>query len=315
MRRILPFTLLVLCALAAGCAGGGDGAGGSGGTRGPRVTELEARDADTLSGPSRTGPTTLESFPPDTRAFMEDGLRCFSRGDPAWPEVRARWLSLGDRESRFLVSAMWAALLRAQQLAASELVERARHELALIGEPSVPLLAAVITGDRAYSLRDEVEQADVEVRIDDLARNEASEILTIVGRPAVPALADAAAGAETKSGARFALKALGNMGDGGGPLAARTLADWARSKDWVLRVEAVQGMRTRTDPVTRDALIEALSDDETLVREKAADALAQRREEAALPALRQMSAWAQENGLLREASHHGRAVKAIEAGR
>jgi len=299
--------------LVTGCAGGG-----SGGNRVPGtvdVHEVELRDPSTLHGPERSGPSTVETFSEETREFMAGALRKFSQNDPGWPRARAQWLGMGQRESEFLVYMLWTGLVRMQQLAQPANVERARHELALIGEPSVPMLAAVLSGGTAFSVYDEIDERDVDVPIDDTARREAAEILTIIGAPAVSSLAEVLERAETKSGQKFAIQALGNMGDGGGAYAGATLVAWAGSEDWIVRVEAVQAMRTRSDGATAAALIAALRDDESLVREKAADALARRMETSAIGALTQAAARARGEGKLRESKRHERALKAIRGAR
>jgi HEAT repeat protein len=261
------------------------------------------------------GDSTVASFEQDTQKFMEDGLHQFSDRDPAWPQTRARWLALGERESTFLVTTMFAALLRAQKLSAPDLVERARHELVLIGAPAVPFLGEVLTAGHAYTVYDAVEEVDKDVSVDDSARTEAADILALIGSPAAPELARAAQGAETKSGRSCALKALGNMGERGAATAADTLVGWASNPDWVLRVEAIHGLRGFSDARTRQTLIAALADSESLVREKAADALVVRRETGAVAALRRASSNARSAGRLLEARHFDTAARRIETGR
>lgn len=303
MRSRNPFpSLLFAAALLAGSAGtlgacasdADDGRAGGGA-------------ADTGSGPPRRadetprGPPTVESFSAETRAFMEDGLKQFSRDDPRWPETRARWVAMGGRETDFLVETLWAALLRMQKLSQPANVERARHELALIGEPSVPLLAGVLAAGRIGTATDPATGEEVPVMMDDLQRQEASEILTIVGPAAVPAVAEAFERAETKSGRRWAVRTLGNMGDRGGDAAAAALVAAAGDADEFLRVEAVHSMQYRTDAATREALLAALGDGEELVRTKAAESLARRRDAGAAPSIRAAAESARAAGRIGEA--------------
>lgn len=277
--RSASLTLVLVTAVAvAACAsdgtsGGRSRSGSSGGTQ--TAVDRPAPDEGTAT-----------TFDATTNDFMVAGLKQFSSGDPAWADTRAQWLAMGKRESDFLVSAMFAALLKAQQVNAPELVQRARHELVLIGHPSVGFLAGILATGTVDTIYDEIEEKDKPIRVDDDTRREASEVLALIGAPAAPATAAAASRAETKSGRRFALQALGNMGDRGGPAAVDALVRWSRNDDWVLRVEAVHGLRHFSDAGTRAALEAALRDDEALVREKAIDGLRQRREKASLPALR-----------------------------
>lgn len=296
-RSVIPALVAALLGpLLLGACAGGSGSSGGGAS-------------------ASSGESTAATFEQDKQQFMEDGLRQFSRKDPAWPTTRARWLAMGERESTLLVTMMFAALLRSQKLAAPDLVERARHELVLIGAPAVPFLGDVLEAGRAYSVYDSVEEVTKDVPVDDSARSEAADILGLIGAPAAPELARVAQGAQTKSGRRFALKALGNMGDRGGATASAALMRYAADADWVLRVEAVHGLRGFSDARTRQTLIGALADSESLVREKAANALVVRRETGAVSALRRASADARSAGRLLEARQMDLAARRIESGR
>ena len=297
--RWAPAAVLTAVALAA-CAGN-DG-GGSGGS---------------WSGGGSRGAPTVDSFPEETQTFMVRGLKQFSRGDPGWETTRAQWLSMGERESSFLVQAMWEALLRAQSVSQPQLVERARHELVFIGEPALPFLGGLLAEENVYLAQPEgaPEDAEPAPAVDDVQRREAAEILGVLGAPAVPALARASDGAATKGGRRFALYALGNMGERGGADAAAALMRSARSTDDIVRVEAVYGLRSFSDAATRDALFDALGDPEELVRKKAAEALAVRGDAAAVPALRAAIDRARGQGRIGEARDLARALGWIETRR
>ncbi len=299
MRAVRIAVLAACLAAAAGCAS----EGGSGG-----------RDAGGASAPDLQ-PGTSGSFSAETRRFMADGLRAFSRNDPGWDQTRARWLALGPRESQFLVSSMFAALLAAQARNAPALVERARHELALIGAPSVGFLSGVLATGTVATAYDAIAEEERPIRVDDDARREAAQVLGLIGAPAAQATADAAARAETKSGRRFALVALGTMGERGGAAASSALARYATDPDWVLRVEAVQGLAGCRDATSRAALEQALGDSEDLVREKAAEGLVQRGERGALPALQRALSAARAAGRVAEVRRLDAAVRHLESGR
>jgi len=294
MRRSV---LLVLAALAAAsCAGqGGDAGGGASQSR---------------SRPK--GPTAFESFPPETQAFMKAGLHQFSAGDPQWSDTRAVWLAKGPDEADFLVRNMWAALLQCQAMNQPQNVERARHELALIGEPSIPLMAEFLAGGTVREETDPKTGERRDVVIDDFARGEASEVLGLIGGPAAPAVRDALANAPNKSGKRFALRTLGYIGDRGGAAAYEPLLEYARVEDDVLRVEAVVALGYFHDETTRSALIVSLSDAEQLVRRKAAESLMSRRDATTVSALRAAAERSRGAGKLGEASEMDQSADWIE---
>lgn len=294
--------VLVPVLLLAACASDDDGRRGS---SGPRWTSSSRVDAP-------GGAPTIRTFPPETRAFMQEGLRQFSKSDARWESTRREWLAMGPRESEFLVQSMWAALLAAQERNAPDLVERARHELALIGTPSVPLMASVLRTGTMTSVEDRESGTTREIAVDDQQRQEAAEILSIIGAPAVDATVEALEGADTKAGRRHALNALGNMGERGGPKAAQTLIRWSRDSDDVLRVAAVHGMRNMKDAATMSALVGALGDTEKLVREKAGDALVVRGDRSAVPAIRSAALRAQSEARLDEFRRLSRAAELLE---
>lgn len=304
----LVFAALAASACASGPEAGTQPSAGTSGTS--RASGTTPRTQTQVDRPSADD-GTARTFDESTSDFMIRGLQQFSDGDPGWADTRAEWLAMGRRESDFLVSAMFAALLAAQRVNAPELVQRARHELVLIGEPSVGFLAGILATGTVATVYDQIEEKDKPIRVDDDTRREAAEILALIGAAAAPETARCLDRAETKSGRRFALQALGNMGDRGGRVAGDALARWARSDDWVLRVEAVHGMRSFSDAATRAALERALADEEKLVREKAVGALVWRRERASLPALRRALEVAQREARVTEARRIEAAVARI----
>ena len=171
----------------------------------------------------------------------------------------------------------------------------------------------MLAGGDLYTVYDEIAEEDKTVSVDDDARREASEVLSLIGEPAAPALASALARAETKGGRRFVLQSLGNMGDRGGEAARGAVLGQVGTQDWVLRVEAVHALRNFSDARTREALLRALGASESLVREKAASALAVRGEASTVPALEQAAETARASGRLREAAAMRRAAALIQA--
>lgn len=303
--RAAPAALAPAVLLLAACAADGDAAGPS--------DPAGARAAATVGdAPRGSSSPTAATFPPETVAFMQEGLRQFSRNDPRWQQTRAQWLALGERETQHLVQTLWGALLVMQRMNQPQDVERARHELALVGEPSVPLLCGVLAAGQLGTAHDPGTGEDVPLRMDDLQRQEAAAVLTILGPAAVPGLLDAHRRAETKSGRRYAVRALGEMGDRAGPSAAAALASAARSDDDFERVEAVRGMQFWSDGTTRGALIDALRDPEEVVRAKAAESLALRQDASAAPSIRAAAEAARGAGKLAEARRIERWAERLE---
>lgn len=294
---VLRSVWMVLVAVAAGACAGGTGSDGAPSSR---------------SGSGSSGPRAIESFPPETQAFMKAGLHQFSKGDPQWETTRAVWLAKGPAEADFLVQNMWAALLRFQGRDQPAEVERARHELALIGEPSVPLLAAFLEGGKVASAVDEQTGERRDVVIDDFARQEASSILGLIGAPAVGPVREALERTTSKAGKRYALQTLGIIGDRGGAAAYEPILRYLTGDDDVLRVEAAFSLRFFHDETTRSALIQALSDDDDLVRRKAAEALKNRRDITSVPYIRSAADRARADAKLAEANELDRAASWIE---
>lgn len=287
--------LLVVVLAVAACAGGPDG-----------------EDGSSRSGSGRPGARAIEQFPPETQAFMKAGLHQFSKRDPQWESTRAVWLAKGPDEADFLVQNMWAALLKFQGLDQPAEVERARHELALIGEPSVPLMTAFLEGGTVASVVDQQTGERRDVVIDDFARQEASAILGLIGAPSVGPVRDALERTSSKAGKRYALQTLGIIGDRGGAAAYEPLLRYARGDDEVLRVEAIFSMRFFHDETTRSVLVQALDDDDDLVRRKSAEALKNRRELTSVAYLRAAADRARADARLAEASEFERAASWIE---
>jgi hypothetical protein len=262
--------------------------------------------------PVDTGPRAIETFPPETRAFMNNGLHQFTSGDPAWEKTRAEWIAKGPDEADFLVSTMWAALLRFQARGQLQEVEKLRHELAFIGEPAIPMMAAFVQGGTVYTTTDPETGERREVGIDDMARGEASQVLSLIGAPAVPAVREALANASSKAAKRCALVTLGYIGDRGGTAAVEPLLEYAKSDDDVLRTDAVYAMSFCHDDASRAALFQALEDRDDLVRKRAAEALMTRRDTTAVATLRAAAERARAAAKLAEASEMNHAATWIE---
>ena len=315
MKNVLTALLLSGALVLAGC--GSDSSSRSGGDSGSNASSNSGDTGGASRATQIQSPTaadgTARTFDEATDKFMQDGLRQFGKGDPAWTQTRAKWLAMGSREQRFLVSAMFAVLIKAQRGGYSDLVQGARHELVLIGTPSIDFMAGILATGTVDTVYDEIAEEEKAIRVDDDVRREAAEVLALIGAPAAPATVEAADSAETKSGKRFALQALGNMGDRGGAAAVNGLIDWSQSDDWVLRVDAVAGLRGFSDQRSRRALERALEDEESLVRQKAAESLLARREKSSLPYLRRAQAKAKSAGKLVESRRFERIVRTIEA--
>ncbi len=302
MRSVMLLLSALLLVTAPACAGDGP-PGGRFGSEG-------------RSGGGAAAST--ETFEGDTQAFMANGLRQFSKDAPEWPATRKRWLAMGHSESQFLITGLFAALLRAQRLTAPnapQLVERARDELIAIGPPAVPFLTDVLAVGTVKTVYDEVQEKDVPLSVDDDTRREAATILAKIGGPAAGPTVAALDRAQSKSGRRFALSTLGEMGVRGGPAAANALARYTSDSDWVLRVEAVHGLRNFDDAASGQALAAALRDADDLVRQKAAQSIVTRGDTGALPALRDAESAARGAGRIVEAGRLQDAIASLGGAR
>src|SRR5262249_43128821 len=154
----------------------------------------------------RAGPRAIESFPAETQQFMKNGLHQFSRGDPEWETTRAKWIAMGPDEADLLVECLWAGLLKAQAMGQPKLVEKARYELSCIGHRAHPLRAESRGGGTVYTVPDQENGGRRDIVVDDFTRREASEILGLIGEPAVGAVRDALRRSTSKSGRRRSIQ-------------------------------------------------------------------------------------------------------------
>jgi len=142
-----------------------------------------------------------------------------------------------------------------------------------VGEGAVPVLVG------GLAIRAVKTDAGEEIRVGQEVLHDAAEALSLIGTPSVPGLMDIARAGET-SQVTEALHALGNIGD---PRAEATVLEIARSGDWQQRSAAVLALRKYTSEAAVVRMVQALEDPESLVVERAAQALATGRHRTAAP--------------------------------
>ncbi len=208
-----------------------------------------------------------------------DLLRAYGAGGEEWE--RARTPALEDPAlTRFLVENLFLELVRAHRSLggrdgdrALRARDRARAELARIGAPAAPTLAA------ALEVADEVS-AEL-----------AAQTLGAIGRPALPALIEALAAQQPNARQRAAL-ALARMPHGAReePRVREALIRASADKEWFVRAQVARalgsrGVRDTETAPWRAALEKLLVDGDEAVVEAAASGLVELADPQAIPAL------------------------------
>lgn len=208
-----------------------------------------------------------------------DLLRAYGAGGEAWESARTQALA-DPALTRFLVENLFLELVRAHRSLggddgerAQRARDRARTELARLGAPAAPTLAAAL------------EVAD------DVAAELAAQTLGAIGRPALPALLEVLTAPEANARQRAAL-ALARMPHGAReePRVREALVGASADKEWFVRAQVARALGARgvrdveTTP-WRVALEKLLADPDEAVVEAAAGALIELADPLAIRAL------------------------------
>jgi hypothetical protein len=191
---------------------------------------------------------------PEQREILDGYWLLYLRNDPAWLEARDAWLEMGVAARNALVDSLIRDLVVGTSRMQYERVDRASTELVRLGVMAVPdLLEAGRRGDG-------------------ILRQQVSEILSLVGRPAV----DAVIGSVERSGSgpfrRHEVEILGNIGDIRAYDTVRTVL--FEEKDWTVRAAAASALGGFGDSRAIADLDEALRrEKDPYVRERIADSL------------------------------------------
>jgi hypothetical protein len=227
-----------------------------------------------LSTPTPSvGPYPVREYTAAEKAFLDEAWTSFKRGAPTWPENKARWMEMGPEARGLLAENLYRALVASRVKGALHLVDEAKKDLVLMGEAAVPVLVGGLAVRAVRTDRGE------EIRVGQEVLHDAAETLALLGPPSVPGLLDVVRGGET-SQVTEALQALGNIGD---PSAEAAILEASRASDWQVRAAAILALRRYGTEGAQVRMVEALEDPESLVVERAAQALATGRHRAAAP--------------------------------
>ncbi len=232
-----------------------------------------SKRSSTSSGTGRV--VEVDQLPQSHR----DLLRAYGAGGDAWESARAQALD-DPALTRFLVENLFLELVRAHRSLGGDDSERAlrardraRVELARMGAPAAPTLAAAL------------EVAD------DVAAELAAQTLGAIGRPALPALLEVLAAPQPNARQRAAL-ALARMPHGAReePRVRDALVRASADAEWFVRAQAARalgarGVRDVETAPWRIALEKLLSDRDEAVVEAAAGALTELADPQAIGAL------------------------------
>jgi hypothetical protein len=273
--------LLVLVVLLAGCASEDPACcpdGSSKGTNGATAKSDESGGSlwdqlDRAHKTKRTRGTSQTQSEAGAKALPEgwkqkiDGWwSLYEKNDPGWPEARARWLELSDPAPTILVENLLRAYVAGWEAGQRTEFDRAKQELLMIPQHSVPILAIGLS--RASG--------------DTVVRNLSTDLLAAAGDSAVPAIENAWQGA-TPKGKWELTRALRKIGL---PSAVPLLARIATSREaFEPRIEALQGLGELKHPGGYAAAVTCLSDPDRSVRKFAAQALGSFGRPEAIPVL------------------------------
>jgi hypothetical protein len=271
-------SLLVLAAiLSAGCASGPEPrTPGSWGGIVEETPEPPPPMTGLLSVPTPSiKPYPTREFTAEEKEFLDVAWSAFKQGDRAWPEMQARWVAMGPEAVGVLAENLYRALVASRARGALHLVDVAKKELEYLGEGAVPVLIG------AMAVRGVRMAEGGEVAVGQEVIHDAAEAASVIGGPAVPGLLDIA-GCGEPSLVKEALWALGNIGD---PRAEAALLRLASDPNSFVRAEAVLALRRYGSEPARARMVAALEDEDRLVVERAARALATGKHALSLPAV------------------------------
>ncbi len=224
---------------------------------------------------------------PEEEARFRRAWSLFLTKDPRWPSERDAWLSYGGAAPYVLSENLFRYFWSASRLGKRAEVTRVAYEAAHVGEPAVAYFAEPLVTAR-WPLK---EPLTVDVfnpdnpnkplhktftyfEIDDIARQQAAQVLAAIGAPAVPTLASRAVLSSAVPGARtYAAYALGAIAtDDAVAALGRMVREGAT---WQDRGAAAKGLgfAIHKNEAARAPLEAARQDPDPFVRRKAEEAL------------------------------------------
>ncbi|MEZ6196025.1 MAG: HEAT repeat domain-containing protein [Planctomycetota bacterium] len=232
-----------------------------------RVAATNAR-RDRLEGQLQRG---RDRVPAEQRDRMEVWWKQFLDEDPAWLSSRRTWSGLGVVPQQILVENLLIAAVRGFETNQGRLYQRARAELFDLADPAIPYLISGLAGDHG----------------DDVVKTRCVEILSDIGRPALPAVSRAWEDARDDKARLNLLRAVAAMGEHAEGRSTEFLGGVATRASWDfrLRLTAIEGLGAARDESAIRPLATCLEDDDLSVRKFAAAAIGNYSSPAVLGAL------------------------------
>ncbi|MCA9319533.1 MAG: HEAT repeat domain-containing protein [Planctomycetes bacterium] len=210
-----------------------------------------------------------EQFSPEVRRKLETWWSQFIRQDEAWLQSRYEWRALGEAEREVLVENLLIVMVRAYEQNKGEHFKRSRAELFEMGPTASPYLVAALAHGQG----------------DAVIRRHCSELLGLIGRPALPSIERAYGRADLEEKMDL-LAAAASMGTSGAPDSTSFFEDIVDDADDIrLRLRALEGLGKSRDSGGIPCLLRSLRDDDVSIRKFAAASLGGYPPERVAPAL------------------------------
>lgn len=258
-----PALLAFLILVSGGCAGGGTGpssreperAGAertSGG--GSLFDQIEARRRAQREQPRNTfdPQAGAAGMPAGWKPKFDAAWSRFLKNDPGWREVRDEWVALGPQAVSILVENLIRVYVLAHDAGDGPTYYRARDELAVYKDESIPYLVEGLSGDN---------------KADSVVRNLCSDLLAWLGDPALPAI-EKAYGRAGQQGRAALARALKKMQSRASIPLLMEIA--GGSDDFAVRIEALDTLGRMGAKEAAPVMRRCLSDGDVSVRKFAA---------------------------------------------
>ncbi len=252
--RFVVLSVLVIGILSACESSGAErGARESDASQGSLFDRLEAeREARARRGPAPDTQAGASELPAGWKDRFDRTWRLFLDGDAGWPAARDEWARQGPQAKNILIENLLRAYVGGRDLANGSLHFRAKEEL---GRERTIATAYVVEALRAAGG-------------DSVVRNLLGELLVYFGDDTVPAIQTAYADAEDTRAQQSLARTLKLMKS---VRALPVLSEIATgNEDFVVRLEAVEGLGRLADPRAAAPLRQCLGDRDPSIRKFAA---------------------------------------------
>jgi len=283
LRRLALLLLVPAFLLIGACNSAGQGQATGGGAKPqPEKPSLPTTRAGTADRQVDVGSLTAED-----QAEMQRAWRLFLDADPRWARARADWIAKGPAARTILAENLFRYFWSASGVMKKDEILRVGREAAFVGEEATVYFADLLALDK-WPLREatttnvfDPDNASrpgtvtvTHISIDDVTRQNAALVLSLIGATAVPTLSKPEILAAPRPSSRtYALYALGTIGnDAAVSTLGAFLASGAEWKDRGAAAKAL-GFALQKNPGARAPLERALQDPDAFVRKKAQEAL------------------------------------------